>query len=169
MPLSAVREFLRHESAGGVVLLAAALVAFLLTNSPLSAAYLGLFDLHLTLKLGGLGLDKSLGHWINDGLMAIFFLFVGLEIKREFLDGQLASWPRRALPGIAAAGGMAVPAMISTAPRSSMIASAARKTLSEVGTLSPSSDSTPSAKAMSVADGMAQPRSVAGSFQLNAT
>ncbi|HWA50776.1 MAG TPA: Na+/H+ antiporter NhaA [Dongiaceae bacterium] len=110
MPLSAIREFLRHESAGGVVLLAAALAAFLLTNSPVSAAYLGLFDLHLTVKLGELGLDKSLGHWINDGLMAIFFFLVGLEIKRELLEGELST-PRQAmLPVIAALGGMAAPA-----------------------------------------------------------
>ena len=112
MPVSAIREFLRHESAGGVVLLAAALVAFLLTNSPLSAAYLGLFDLHLTLKLGDLGLDKSLGHWINDGLMAIFFFLVGLELKREFLEGELST-PRQAmLPVLAAIGGMAAPAAV---------------------------------------------------------
>jgi NhaA family Na+:H+ antiporter len=112
LSFSAIREFLRHESAGGIVLLAAALVAFLLTNSPLSAAYLGLFDLHLTLKLGELGLDKSLGHWINDGLMAIFFFLVGLEIKRELLEGELST-PRQAmLPVIAAIGGMAAPAAV---------------------------------------------------------
>jgi NhaA family Na+:H+ antiporter len=112
VPLSAIREFLRHESAGGIVLLAAALVAFILTNSPLAAAYLGLFDLHLTLKLGELGLDKSLGHWINDGLMAIFFFLVGLELKREFLEGELST-PRQAmLPVIAAIGGMAAPAAV---------------------------------------------------------
>jgi NhaA family Na+:H+ antiporter len=114
MSLSAIREFLRHESAGGTVLLAAALVAFLLTNSPLSDAYLGLLDLHLTLTLGGIGLDKSLGHWINDGLMAVFFFLVGLELKREFLEGELSS-PRQAmLPVIAAIGGMAAPAVVFT-------------------------------------------------------
>ena len=112
MPLSAIREFLRHESAGGVVLLAAAVLAFALTNSPLAAAYLGLFDLHLTVKLGEIGFDKSLGHWINDGLMAIFFFLVGLEIKRELLEGELST-PRQALlPVIAALGGMAVPAAV---------------------------------------------------------
>jgi len=112
VPLSAIREFLRHESAGGVVLLAAAVLAFALTNSPLSAAYLGLFDLHLTVTLGGIGLDKSLGHWVNDGLMAIFFFLVGLEIKRELLEGELST-PRQALlPVIAALGGMAAPAAV---------------------------------------------------------
>ena len=107
-----MREFLRHESAGGIVLLAAALLAFLLTNSPLSTAYLGLFDLHLTLKLGELGLDKSLGHWINDGLMAIFFFLVGLELKRELLEGELSTLSQAALPVIAAIGGMAAPAAV---------------------------------------------------------
>ena len=98
MPLSAIREFLRHEAAGGVVLLAAAALAFILTNSPLADHYLRFFELHLSLKLGDLGLDKSLGHWINDGLMAIFFFLVGLEIKRELIEGELSS----AAPGGAA-------------------------------------------------------------------
>jgi NhaA family Na+:H+ antiporter len=114
MPLSAIRDFLRHESAGGIVLLAAALLAFILTNSPLSAAYLGLFDLHLTVKLGQIGLDKSLGHWINDGLMAIFFFLVGLEIKRELLEGELSTLRQAMLPVIGAVGGMAAPALVYT-------------------------------------------------------
>lgn len=103
-PLSLLRDFLDNEASGGLVLMAAAAIALLLANSPLAPAYFAALHLHL----GPLGLQ----HWINDGLMAVFFLFVGLEIKREFLDGQLATWPRRALPGIAAAGGMAVPALI---------------------------------------------------------
>jgi Na+:H+ antiporter, NhaA family len=73
-------------------------------NSPLAPAYFGALHAHVG--------PLSASHWINDGLMAVFFLFVGLEIKRELLDGQLSTWPRRALPGIAAAGGMAVPALI---------------------------------------------------------
>jgi NhaA family Na+:H+ antiporter len=68
--------------------------------------------LHLTLTLGGLGLDKSLGHWINDGLMAVFFFLVGLEIKRELLEGELSSPRQAALPAIAAVGGMAAPALV---------------------------------------------------------
>ena len=82
----------------------AAGLALLVANSPLAEGY---FDA-LHLYLGPL----SVSHWINDALMALFFLLVGLEIKREMLDGQLATWPRRALPGIAAAGGMLVPALI---------------------------------------------------------
>jgi NhaA family Na+:H+ antiporter len=112
VPLSAIREFLRHEAAGGVMLLAAAALAFALTNSPLADYYLRFFELHLSLKFGDLGLDKSLGHWINDGLMAIFFFLVGLEIKRELIEGELSSPRQAALPAIAAVGGMAAPALV---------------------------------------------------------
>ena len=103
-PKSVLREFLDSEAAGGLVLMAAAALALFTANSPLAGPY---FDA-LHLYLGPL----SLQHWINDGLMAVFFLFVGLEIKREMLDGQLATWPRRVLPGVAAAGGMLIPAAI---------------------------------------------------------
>ncbi len=82
----------------------AAVLAMIIANSALSSTY---FDT-LARKLGGL----SVLHWINDALMAVFFLLVGLEIKREFAGGELATWPRRALPGVAAAGGMIVPALI---------------------------------------------------------
>ncbi len=82
----------------------AAALALVIANSPISAAYFE--SLHL--YVGGL----SILHWINDGLMAVFFLMVGLEIKREVLDGQLSTWPRRILPGFAALGGMAVPAFV---------------------------------------------------------
>jgi Na+:H+ antiporter, NhaA family len=112
VPLSTIREFLRHEAAGGIVLLAAAALAFILTNSPLAGAYQQFFELHLTVKLGDVGLDKSLGHWINDGLMAIFFFLVGLEIKRELIEGELSSPRQAALPAIAAVGGMAAPAAV---------------------------------------------------------
>jgi len=112
VPIAAIREFLRHEAAGGIVLLAAAILAFILTNSPLAGAYQRFFELHLTLKLGDFGLDKSLGHWINDGLMAIFFFLVGLEIKRELIEGELSSPRQAALPAIGAIGGMAAPAAV---------------------------------------------------------
>ncbi|MER8435652.1 Na+/H+ antiporter NhaA [Mesorhizobium sp. M1312] len=103
-PISIFREFLDSEAAGGIILMGAAALALIVANSPLSQAY---FDA-LHAYLGPL----SVSHWINDGLMAVFFLLVGLEIKREMLDGQLSTWPRRALPGIAAAGGMLVPALV---------------------------------------------------------
>jgi NhaA family Na+:H+ antiporter len=101
---SALRDFLRSEAAGGILLIAAATLAMIVANSPFATAY---FD-GLHMKLG----PMSLHHWINDGLMALFFLLVGLEIKREFVDGHLSTWGDRGLPIIAAVGGMAVPAMI---------------------------------------------------------
>ena len=99
-----LRHFLDNEAAGGLVLMAAAILALLVANSPLAEAYA--HALHW--QIGPLGLQ----HWINDALMAVFFLLVGLEIKREMLDGQLSSWSRRLLPGAGAAGGMLVPALI---------------------------------------------------------
>jgi NhaA family Na+:H+ antiporter len=78
----------------------------------LAGLYHDFFELHLTVTLGGAGLDKSLGHWINDGLMAIFFFLVGLEIKRELMEGELSSMRQAALPAIAAVGGMAAPAAV---------------------------------------------------------
>ncbi|MYL98572.1 Na+/H+ antiporter NhaA [Novosphingobium sp. FGD1] len=102
--VSALRRFLTGQSSAGLVLMAAAALALVVANSPLAHDYEALFHA----QLGPL----SLHQWINDGLMAVFFLLVGLEIKREVMDGQLSSWPRRVLPGIAAAGGMAIPALI---------------------------------------------------------
>ncbi|MER8478804.1 Na+/H+ antiporter NhaA [Mesorhizobium sp. M0983] len=102
--VSMLREFLDSEAAGGLILMAAAALALIVANSPLSEAYFSALHAYLG--------PLSVSHWINDGLMAVFFLLVGLEIKREMLDGQLSTWPRRVLPGIAAAGGMAVPALV---------------------------------------------------------
>jgi NhaA family Na+:H+ antiporter len=103
-PLSAVATFLRSESAGGLLLMGSAALALVIANSPLADSYFHALHVHV----GGL----SVGHWINDGLMAVFFLLVGLEIKREVVDGELSSWSRRVLPGVAALGGMLVPALI---------------------------------------------------------
>lgn len=103
-PPSALRQFFKGQASAGLVLMAAAALAMILANSPMGPAYEHL----LHDQIGPL----SIHHWVNDGLMAIFFLLVGLEIKREVLDGQLSSWPRRILPGLAAAGGMAVPAFV---------------------------------------------------------
>lgn len=101
---SAIRRFLEAQSSAGIVLMGAAVAALLIANSPLAQDYAAI----LHANVGPLSLE----HWINDGLMTIFFLLVGLEIKREILDGQLSTWPRRALPGVAALGGMIVPALI---------------------------------------------------------
>ncbi len=109
---SALREFLESESAGGLLLMGAAALAMLIANSRLAADYFHLMHLvtgpTLTPKLG----PMTVHLWINDGLMAVFFLLVGLEIKREFVDGRLSTWSQRRLPMIAAAAGMAVPALI---------------------------------------------------------
>ena len=103
-PQSVLRNLLNSEAAGGIVLMIAAGAALAVANSPLAASYF--HGLHIV--VAGL----SIQHWINDALMAVFFLLVGLEIKREFLDGQLSTWPRRILPGVGAAGGMIAPALI---------------------------------------------------------
>lgn len=103
-PVSVFREFLDSEAAGGIVLMVAAALALIVANSPLAETYFSVLHAYLG--------PLSVSHWVNDGLMAVFFLLVGLEIKREMLDGQLSTWPRRVLPGIAAAGGMVVPALV---------------------------------------------------------
>jgi len=103
-PRSLLREFMAGEAAGGIVLMAAAAAALIVANSPAAPWYFGALKSYVG--------PLSLSHWINDALMAVFFLLVGLEIKREFVDGQLSTWPRRILPGVAALGGMAAPALI---------------------------------------------------------
>ncbi|AWM24041.1 Na+/H+ antiporter NhaA [Sinorhizobium fredii] len=101
---STLRNFLDSEASGGIILMAVAVVAILTANSPLAEGYFHLLHLYIG--------PLSLQHWINDALMSVFFLLVGLEIKREMLDGHLSSWSRRILPGAAAAGGMLFPALI---------------------------------------------------------
>ncbi len=100
------------DAVGGVLLLAAAALAIVLDNSALSGVYDSLLATHFSVRLGAAGLDKPVLLWINDGLMALFFVLVGLEIKREFLSGSLSTPRRAALPLIAAVGGMAAPALV---------------------------------------------------------
>jgi NhaA family Na+:H+ antiporter len=102
--ISLMRRFFNNEASGGIILMAVTVVALSVANSPLADAYFAV------LKTYVFGL--SVLHWINDALMAVFFLLVGLEIKREMLDGQLSTWPRRVLPGVAALGGMVAPALV---------------------------------------------------------
>jgi NhaA family Na+:H+ antiporter len=111
-PISAIRSFLEIEAAGGIVLMAVAVLALIAANSPLAGAYDGLLHLPIGLRFGDLALEKTLLHWVNDGLMAVFFLLVGLEIKREILQGELSSRETLMLPGIAAVGGVVLPALI---------------------------------------------------------
>jgi NhaA family Na+:H+ antiporter len=110
--LAPFREFTRSSVSGGVLLLAAAVAAMVLANSPWSVEWAALWETELGISLGSLDLSMSLLHWINDGLMAVFFLVVGLEIKRELLVGELATPRRATLPIVAAVGGAVVPALI---------------------------------------------------------
>ncbi|MCK5496291.1 MAG: Na+/H+ antiporter NhaA, partial [Hyphomicrobiaceae bacterium] len=104
--------FVKHEAFAPVILLSAAILALLLANSPLSWLYDSLLHTPVTVGVGALMIDKPLLLWINDGLMALFFFLVGLEIKRELVVGELSKAKQAALPFIAAVGGMLIPALI---------------------------------------------------------
>ena len=110
--MNALRQFLKLEAAGGFVLMGAAILALILANTPLAWLYDGLLDTPVAVQVGALKIAKPLLLWINDGLMAVFFLLVGLEIKREVAEGELSSWDRAALPAVAAIGGIVVPAAL---------------------------------------------------------
>jgi NhaA family Na+:H+ antiporter len=107
-----LREFLDTEVAGGAVLLGAVLIAIIWANSPWRASYEAVWSTELWIGVGGFLLQNDLRHWVNDGLMAIFFFVVGLEIKRELVEGDLGSARSAMLPAMAALGGMVVPALI---------------------------------------------------------
>jgi len=108
----ALIDFLQAEAAGGIIMMGAAVLALVVANSAMAGAYDNFWHRYAGLSAGGWALELSLHHWVNDGLMAIFFFLVGLEIKRELLFGELASPRRAALPVIAAAGGAIVPALV---------------------------------------------------------
>ena len=110
--LEPFKRFAGSEAASGIVLLAAAACALVWANSPWQPAYVSLLHHPLPIGSGAIRLDLDVHHWINDGLMALFFLLVGLEIKREMVCGELASLRKSALPIAAAAGGMIVPALL---------------------------------------------------------
>ena len=111
-PMNMVRDFMKLEAASGIVLVVAAALALIIANSPLSFAYEAFLNLPVSLQFGALVIAKPLLLWINDGLMALFFLLVGLEIKRELMVGELSSWAKASLPGYCALGGMILPALI---------------------------------------------------------
>jgi NhaA family Na+:H+ antiporter len=108
----AIKDFLALESAGGILLAIAALAAMALANSPLEGLYIGFLDTPVEVRIGAFDIAKPLLLWINDGLMAVFFFLVGLELKREAMEGELSSLPQVILPALAAVGGMAAPAAI---------------------------------------------------------
>lgn len=107
-----LKSLFSHDAAGGIVLMLAAAVAMIVANSPLQQYYSALLDLPFTIALGGFGISKPLLLWINDGLMAVFFFLVGLELKREMVEGHLSSIRKASLPAFAAIGGMLAPALI---------------------------------------------------------
>ena len=106
-----ITALFKHEAAGGVILVAAALFALIIANSPAFGLYQMVFDMPVTISIGAFSIDKPMLLWINDGLMAIFFFLIGLEVKREVLDGHLSSPQKVALPAIAAIAGIMVPAL----------------------------------------------------------
>lgn len=107
-----IKKLVQHDAAGGVLLVIAAAIAMILANSPLFGFYNGLLEIPVSIRFGAFEIAKPLLLWVNDGLMAIFFFLIGLEVKREVLDGQLSSVAQITLPAVAAIAGIAFPAMI---------------------------------------------------------
>lgn len=107
-----IQKFLKLEAAGGILLLAAAFLAIIFANSPLSGFYTSFLQTEVVLKVGAFEIDKPLVMWINDGFMAVFFILVGLEVKRELFEGSLSSVQKAVFPAFAALGGMIVPALV---------------------------------------------------------
>ena len=110
--ITTIETFLKKESSAGTLLIFVTVVALFLQNSSLSDLYNGFLHTHVEIRFGNLQIAKPLLLWVNDGLMAVFFFLIGLEVKREFLEGHLSSLSQIALPGIAALGGMVVPALV---------------------------------------------------------
>jgi Na+:H+ antiporter, NhaA family len=108
----AINEFLALETAGGILLMAATALALVAANSPAVGLYNAFLDAPVEVRVGAIKVAKPALHWINDGLMAVFFFLIGLELKREFLEGELSSWRQVALPAAGALGGMIVPVAV---------------------------------------------------------
>ena len=111
-PPSFITDFFKLESAGGILLMFAAVLAIIFANTPLASVYELLLSTPVEVRIGSLEIAKPLLLWINDGLMAVFFFLVGLELKRELLEGELADKRNIILPGVGAIGGMIAPALI---------------------------------------------------------
>ncbi len=110
VPVRAIRAFIQHEATGGIFLLVTSVAALIISNSALAPMYFDGLDTHAVVSIGAFAIDKPILLWINDGLMAVFFFLVGMEIKREVLEGELSTPSQIVLPGVAAVGGMALPA-----------------------------------------------------------
>ena len=110
--LDAFRDFLKLEAASGILLVVASIVAIVVANSPLATLYAAFIDIPVEIRVGTFGIAKPLLLWINDGFMAVFFLLVGLELKREILEGELSNRSQFLLPGMGAIGGMLLPALL---------------------------------------------------------
>ena len=107
-----IRKFFETESSSGILLVIFSILAIILSNSDLSSYYYSLKDSSLAINIDSFQINKSVNHWVNDGLMSIFFLVIGLELKREMINGNLSNLSSVMLPGFAAIGGMAIPALI---------------------------------------------------------
>jgi NhaA family Na+:H+ antiporter len=107
-----IKEFINRESSAGVLLIVVTILALILQNSALSTLYTGFLHTHVEMRFGDLQIAKPLLLWVNDGLMAIFFFYIGLEVKREVMEGHLSTLSQITLPGIAAVGGMLIPALV---------------------------------------------------------
>ena len=110
--MSIIEGFIKKESTAGILLIIVTVIALLLENSSFSTAYNSFLHTHVEVRFGNLQIAKPLLLWVNDGMMAVFFFLIGLEVKREVLEGQLSSLKQVALPGIAALGGMMMPALV---------------------------------------------------------
>ena len=108
----AIKNFFAREEKSGILLLLFATLALITVNSPLNSLYYDIKYTDVPISLGEFNFTKTISHWVNDGLMAIFFFVIGLELKREILEGELSSFDRMVLPAIAAIGGMVAPAII---------------------------------------------------------
>ena len=108
----AIKNFFSREEKSGILLLVFATLALIVVNSPLQSIYFDIKYASIPINIGDFSFTKSVSHWVNDGLMAIFFFVIGLELKREILEGELSSFDRMVLPAIAAVGGMVAPALI---------------------------------------------------------
>jgi NhaA family Na+:H+ antiporter len=107
-----IKEFLKLESSGGILLIGATALALIAANSPAAGHYNAFLDMPVEVRIGAIKVAKPALLWINDGLMAVFFFLIGLELKREFLEGELSSWRQVLLPGVGALGGMIVPVAV---------------------------------------------------------